>query len=121
MYPLHKSETGIFQELARSCDVKFGQLNYLSISPGSSRGGHYHKRKEEWFCCINGRCNIHLLNINTNSTRDIIIDADAKEFIKIEPFQVHSLTNLNSLEKCEILIVISEEYNEKDPDTYVPI
>jgi UDP-2-acetamido-2,6-beta-L-arabino-hexul-4-ose reductase len=62
MYPIHENETGSFQELARSNDVKFGQLSYLTIAPNCSRGNHYHKRKEEWFCCIHGTCEMKLID-----------------------------------------------------------
>lgn len=119
MYPIHKNETGLFQELARKDDVKFGQLSYLVIKPKCSRGNHYHKRKEEWFCCLHGKCELLLMDINRKSKlREIILDSSSREFIKVNPFENHILTNLDDTNDCEILIIISEEYNENDPDTY---
>jgi UDP-2-acetamido-2,6-beta-L-arabino-hexul-4-ose reductase len=118
MYPIHKNETGLFQELARKDDVKFGQLSYLVIKPKCSRGNHYHKRKEEWFCCLHGKCELLLMDINRKSKREIILDSTTREFIKVNPFENHILTNLDDTKDCEILIIISEEYNENDPDTF---
>ena len=118
MYPIHKNETGLFQELARKDDVNFGQLSYLVIKPNCSRGNHYHKRKEEWFCCLHGRCELLLTDINRKSKRKIILDSSNREFIKVNPFENHILRNLDDTKDCEILIIISEEYNENDPDTF---
>ena len=118
MYPIHKNETGLFQELARKDDVKFGQLSYLVIKPKCSRGNHYHKRKEEWFCCLHGKCELLLTDINRKSKREIILDSSNREFIRVNPFENHILRNLDDKKDCEILIIISEEYNENDPDTF---
>lgn len=118
MYPIHKNDTGLFQELARDKDVKFGQISLLVINSGYSRGGHYHTRKEEWFCCIRGQCRMNLLNIHSMVTKDILLDEVTREFIKVEPFWSHTLTNISDEKACDIIIIISEEYNESDPDTF---
>ncbi|OBZ34824.1 WxcM-like domain-containing protein [Methanohalophilus sp. DAL1] len=118
MYPIHENETGSFQELARSNDVQFGQLSYLKIAPQCSRGNHYHKRKEEWFCCLHGKCEMELTDIRSNSSRSITMNSSKREFVKVNPFENHIITNLDSKTNCELLIIISEEYDESDPDTF---
>lgn len=118
MYPIHNDETGLFQELARIKDVKFGQISLLVINSGCSRGGHYHTRKEEWFCCIRGQCRMNLKNIHSLASKDILLDEATREFIKVEPFWSHTLTNISDENTCDIIIIISEEYNESDPDTF---
>lgn len=118
MYPIHENESGSFQELARSHDLKFGQLSYLIISPNCTRGNHYHTRKEEWFCCIRGRCEIKLTHVKTKSSRSIIINESCKKFIKVNPFENHIVYNPDPIENCELLIIISEEYDEGNPDTF---
>lgn len=119
MYPVHINETGSFQELARSNDVKFGQLSYLIINPLCSRGNHYHKRKEEWFCCLYGSCKMHIFDITTNKKEIFSLDDQRKSFLKIKPFQVHTIKNSDTTKKCELIIINSEEYNEDDSDTFV--
>ena len=74
MYPLNENETGLFQELARKNDVIFGQLSYLVINPKCYRGGHYHKRKEEWFCCLHGSCELTLTDINQKTKRTTVLE-----------------------------------------------
>lgn len=120
MCPVHDNPTGSFQELARKNDVTFGQLSHLSIKPKCSRGNHYHKRKEEWFCCIRGKCEMHLVDVRSNKERMILLDSSHKEFVKVNPFENHIVTNLSEEEDCELLIIISEEYNPDDPDTFKP-
>ncbi len=118
MYPIHENETGLFQELARSKEVKFGQISLLIINSGCSRGGHYHTRKEEWFCCIRGCCRLDLVNVHSKAAKEIILDEFKREFIKVEPFWIHTLTNLSDPRSCDLIIVVSEEFDESDPDTF---
>ena len=119
IYPVHRNETGSFQELARENDVKFGQLSILTIEPGCTRGNHYHERKEEWFCCIHGRCRMDLKNVRNGSERSIIMSENDRTFHKVNPFESHIVTNVDDQE-CELLIIISEEYDPDDPDTFKP-
>jgi len=116
-YPLHNNETGSFQELAHSSDVKFGQLSILTIEPQCKRGGHYHTRKEEWFCCIHGKCKLELVNIKDGTKKVLFLSDAYREYVLIKPYESHTVTNLGSKVECEILIIISEEYNPEDPDT----
>ncbi len=118
MYSAHENETGLFQELARSDDVKFGQISLLIINPGCSRGGHYHSRKEEWFCCIRGCCRMDLMNMHSKARKYIVQDDSKREFIKVEPFWIHTLTNLSNVVTCDLIIIISEKFDVSDPDTF---
>ena len=118
MYPIHENSSGIFQELARKNDVSFGQLNYLVIKPKCSRGDHYHKRKEEWFICLRGRCELDITDIKNKECRKVIMDPSKKEFVKVGPFENHVLKNLSETKNCEVLIIVSEEFNPENPDTH---
>lgn len=118
MYPIHENETGLFQELAHKTDVIFGQISLLVIKPGCYRGNHYHKRKQEWFCCLHGKCSMELKNVQTKRKKRIILDSERRKFIKVNPFEIHILRNLDNSSDCELLIIVSEEYNPDDPDTF---
>ena len=61
---------------------------------------------------------MNLQNIHSMVTKDISLDEATREFIKVEPFWSHTLTNLSDARPCDIIIIISEEYNESDPDTF---
>ncbi len=117
MYPLHENDTGSFQELAHASDVDFGQLSILVIEPGCQRGGHYHTRKKEWFCCIHGKCILEITNVRDYSMRNVVLLESKREFVTIKPYESHLVRNTSEAEKCELLIIVNEEYDEKNPDT----
>lgn len=118
MYNIYIDDRGSFQELARSNDVKFGQLSLLRVNPGCARGGHYHTRKEEWFCCIYGKCEMETTNVKDGTTRVVILDESKREFMLIKPYESHLVRNSSKSEVCELLVIVSEEYNPEDPDTF---
>jgi UDP-2-acetamido-2,6-beta-L-arabino-hexul-4-ose reductase len=116
MYPLHRSDTGSFQELAHASDVEFGQLSMLTIEPGCSRGGHYHTHKREWFCCIHGQCCLIIRNSEGKLIICITLTDSERKFVEVLPKEVHTLRNTSDTE-CELLIICNEKYDPKNPDT----
>ena len=115
---IYIENTGSFQELVHSSDVKFGQLSLLRVNPGCARGGHYHTRKEEWFCCIHGKCEMEMTDVKDGTTRAVILEDSKKEFILIKPYESHLVRNFSKSEVCELLVIVSEEYNPEDTDTF---
>jgi len=116
MYLLHKSDTGSFQELAHATDVEFGQLSLLTIAPRCERGGHYHTRKKEWFCCLHGKCYIVATDVRTGQQRSIVLDDAGREFVIVNPYEAHIVLNPSGVE-CELLVICNEEYDLGNPDT----
>jgi UDP-2-acetamido-2,6-beta-L-arabino-hexul-4-ose reductase len=116
MYPLHKNETGSFQELVHASEVEFGQLSLLTIAPGCERGGHYHTRKREWFCCLHGSCTIVLRSPDGDLIGLVAVDENRREFIQVLPGEVHTVVNSHNVE-CELLIICNEVYDQDDTDT----
>ncbi len=117
-FPLYKDERGSFQELAHSDDVKFGQLSLLAVNPRYTRGGHYHTRKKEWFCCIRGACRMEMVNINDGTKREVILNEENREFVLIKPYESHTVTNPSEFGECVLLVIVSEKYNPNDADTF---
>ena len=118
MYPKHNNKDGSFQELAHASDVKFGQLSYLTVNPQCIRGGHYHTRKEEWFCCVRGKCTMVLADVKTKKKRVVSLNSSKKKFVYVKPYEKHTVLNLGGSEPAELLVIISEEYDESNPDTF---
>jgi len=115
MYLLHQSETGSFQELAHASDVEFGQLSLLTIAPRCQRGGHYHTRKKEWFCCLRGKCYIVCTDVRNGEQKNTILEDTDKKFVLVYPYDAHVVLNPHDQE-CELLVISSEEYDPADPD-----
>jgi len=117
MYPIHNDDRGSFQELARSKDVEFGQLGIIEINPKHTRGGHYHTRKREWFCCIEGKCDLLLINTLNKSRKVLTLNSNRREFELVNQHEMHWLINQNG-ELCKVLSITSEEFNANNADTY---
>jgi UDP-2-acetamido-2,6-beta-L-arabino-hexul-4-ose reductase len=91
----------------------------LKVNPDRIRGGHYHTRKEEWFCCIQGRCVLKMVNVKDGSTRSVVLSESDKEFVLVKPYESHTVENFYEKPKvCELLVIVSEPYNLEDPDTF---
>ena len=58
------------------------------------------------------------MDVGNNKEKRIILESSHKEFVKVHPFENHILTNLGEDEDCELLIIISEEFDPDDADTY---
>ncbi len=116
--PLHKSDTGSFQELDHASNVKFGQLSVLTIAPRCDMGGHYHTHKHEWFCCLRGRCRLLINDIRDGRQETILLRGDRREFVEVKPYENHTVENTSKTDECELLIIVSREYNPADPDTH---
>jgi UDP-2-acetamido-2,6-beta-L-arabino-hexul-4-ose reductase len=113
---VYEDKRGSFQELVHAHEITFGQLGLLKINVGCRRGGHYHKRKEEWFACLHGICRMELANVKTGVQRNIIMGGLNNEFVYVAPFESHTVVNISDSE-CELLVISSETYNDKDSDT----
>ena len=115
-YPLHKNDTGSFQELVHASDVEFGQLSLLTVAPRHTRGGHYHTHKREWFCCLRGECILVLTDTDGRQVDGITLSAKRREFIAVNSYEGHTVLNPSNQE-CELLIISSEEYDPENSDT----
>lgn len=117
IYPLHLNDTGSFQELAHASNgIEFGQLSLLTVAPRRTRGGHYHTHKKEWFCCLRGQCCIVATEVGTGQWRSLVLSADKREFIAINPYEAHTVLN-NSDQECELLVICDKVYDPENPDT----
>ncbi len=119
MFPVHRNETGMYQELARNSSIKFGQLSILGVNPGCTRGGHSHARKQEWFCAIFGTGILKIMDLETKEERIVILDGfKERQFFPVNPNEVHWVINTSPYVDLEVLIIISEEYYDGDADTF---
>jgi len=94
-----------------------GQVSYSTTKPGIMRGNHYHLRKKEFFCVIDGMAKIKQRNIKTNEIDEVDVSGDTPEVVEMKIGWTHNITNIGSKE-MKLLIWISEEYNSEDPDTF---
>ena len=115
---IHKDQRGWLAEILRE-DIlkhKIAQV-YISFSKKSSiRGGHYHKRKIEWFYAISGKAIVFLRKFDETIEETFEISDENQKVIEISPFVYHRLEILT--EEMLLLAGSSEVYNKDDPDTF---
>lgn len=112
---IKSDERGNFVEIFKI--PNFGQVSYSTTKPGIIRGNHYHKRKREIFCVIEGKAKIKQRNIKNNEIEEIIVSGKSLELVEMKLNWTHNIQNIGSTE-MKLLIWTSEIYNPEDPDTF---
>ncbi len=116
-YPVHENPAGSFQELLHEDEAAFGQLSICAIAPRSTRGGHYHRHKEEWFCMVTGEMALDFYNPDGTYRLTQLLSAEHRRFVHVPPPYPHAVRNLGS-ETAEFLLVASEVFDVNNPDTH---
>lgn len=96
---------------------EFGQLFMTVADIDAVKGNHYHTRKHEWFCAIQGEGSIVVENNETGERDEIPIGEKNLVCVAVPPNHTHALKNSGG-KPLLVLIYISEAYNPEDPDTF---
>ncbi|MEK7173348.1 MAG: hypothetical protein AAB740_05265 [Patescibacteria group bacterium] len=94
-----------------------GQISYSTTKPGITRGNHYHTRKQEKFCLIEGQAKICLRNRQTQETKEYLVSGDEPEIIEMIVGWTHNIKNVGEAE-MKLLIFTNEIFDPQDPDTF---
>lgn len=94
-----------------------GQIFYSTTKPGIVRGNHYHTRKKETFCVIEGVAKIRLRNRQSNEIKEYVVSGDSPETIEMTIGWTHNIENIGDKE-MKLLVWANEVFNPEDPDTY---
>lgn len=95
----------------------FGQVSYSTTKPGIIRGNHYHTRKKEIFCVIEGEAKIRQRNRETNEIEKKIVSGNAPELVEIKLNWTHNIQNIGNNE-MKLLIWANEIFDSNNPDTF---
>jgi len=94
-----------------------GQVFYCTTEPGMIRGNHYHLRKTEYFCIIEGKGLIKLKNRETREIKEIMASGKKPEIFEMPVNWTHNIRNTGDSE-MKLLVWVNEIFNPDDPDTY---
>ena len=111
---VHRDERGSFCELIRP-PHPLVQASLVACAPGARRGGHYHRRKREWFCAVHGQAVFELRGVDDGSQRTLMLTGPW--LLDMPPGIWHALSNPDSTELL-LVIFVDEAYDPADPDTY---
>lgn len=95
----------------------FGQVSYSTTKQGVIRGNHYHTRKKEIFCVIEGKAKIRQRNRKTNEIEEIIVSGKSPELVEMKINWTHNIQNIGDKE-MKLLIWINEVFDPNNPDTF---
>lgn len=94
-----------------------GQVFYSTSKPGVTRGNHYHTRKIEKLCVIEGKALIRLRNRETNEIKECLVSGEQPEIVEMPINWTHNIKNIGD-EEMKLVIWVNEVFNPEDPDTY---
>lgn len=100
-------------------DKEFGQIYFVTFDKlGVIRGNHYHKRWREWFGVVSGAVEAHLIDIETNEEKTMILDSSGDEYILLEigPKIAHAFKNITP--NAQLLNYANGEWSESDSIKY---
>ena len=112
---IKRDERGVLVELFKIPSV--GQVFYSTSKPGITRGNHYHLRKMERFCVIEGSAKIRLRNRETGEIKEYLVSGDTPEIIEMPVNWTHNIKNVGD-EEMKLIVWADEVFNSDDPDTY---
>ncbi len=94
-----------------------GQVFYSSTNPGITRGNHYHTRKIERFCVVNGDAIIQLRRLGTDEVIEYEVSGETPVTIDMPVFYTHNITNCGDTTLLT-LFWSNEFFDPEDSDTY---
>lgn len=95
----------------------FGQVFFLVSKVGVVRGNHYHKRKIEKFCVIEGEAKINLRDRQTGELRQYLVSGGRPQVVLIPVNHTHNIENIGNSE-VKLLVWANEVFDPEDADTF---
>ena len=116
-----RDHRGWLAEVLRSSNLpdrkQMSQL-YLTVgNPGKTKGKHYHTRKTEWFCVAAGQAKLYLNDTRTQEEQIIPMGESNMVTVGIPPHVAHAIAS-DGEQPFYLIVVVSEEFNPSDPDTF---
>jgi UDP-2-acetamido-2,6-beta-L-arabino-hexul-4-ose reductase len=105
----------------RLCEVlklaNGGQVFFSTTRPGVTRGNHFHTRKIEWFCVLDGEAAIRLRRVGTEEVHEFRVSGESPRFVSIPVWHAHQIENVG---QRDLLTVFwsNEIFDASDADTH---
>lgn len=110
-----KDERGSLVEIFKIPDV--GQVFYSTSLPGVVRGNHYHTRKREYFCVLEGNARIRMRDRDSGAIKEYNVSGDKPEVVEMIINWTHNIENTGETE-MKLLVWANEIFDPEDPDTF---
>ena len=94
-----------------------GQSFFSLTKPGITRGNHFHTKKLERFCVVQGTGVIKLRRIGTSQIIEYQVSGEEPSTVDMPVWHTHSITNTGSVDMLT-LFWTNEMFDPNNPDTY---
>jgi UDP-2-acetamido-2,6-beta-L-arabino-hexul-4-ose reductase len=111
----YSDSRGKFVEFLKTADS--GQISCITVTPGKTRGGHYHHTKTEKFLVINGSARFRFRHMASGESYEIYTDGEKAEIVETIPGWSHDITNIGT-EEMIVVLWANELFSLIKPDTY---
>ena len=111
--PQYTDERGTFVEMLKTPDC--GQFSFFTVSPGVTRGSHYHHSKTEKFLVVKGLARLRLRQLITNESHEVILSSDKPQVMDTIPGWAHDITNIGDSEAV-VMLWANEVFDRQRPD-----
>ena len=112
----HNDKRGKFFEFFKS--RYSGQVSFLTINPGQTRGFHYHNTKYEKFIVVEGKVTFCYRDFFKKKINKKTLNESTFTNILSIPGYVHYLKN-DTKKISKVILWSNEVYNQLKPDTYL--
>ena len=111
--PQYSDERGVFVEVLKTHDS--GQFSYFTITPGVTRGSHYHHTKTEKFLVVKGIVRMRFRQLVDGDDFEVVVKDDTPQVVDSIPGWVHDITNIGN-EEAIIMLWANEVFDRENPD-----
>jgi UDP-2-acetamido-2,6-beta-L-arabino-hexul-4-ose reductase len=94
-----------------------GQMFFSTTKPGITRGEHYHTRKIERFCVLEGKAEIKIRKLFGKEAKSFLVDGAKPCFVDMPTFYTHNITNVGDTPLLT-LFWANEIFDPNDADTF---
>ncbi|MFH1746088.1 MAG: NAD-dependent epimerase/dehydratase family protein [Planctomycetota bacterium] len=112
---LHADDRGSLFEVVKQEGA--GQVFFSTTRPGITRGNHYHTRKLEKFCVVQGQALIRMRRIGGGHIKEYRVSGDQPAVVEMPIFHTHNITNIGDTDMLT-LFWTNELFDPEDPDTF---
>ncbi len=112
----HLDPRGYFCELIKLQRTE-GQVSFSVSKPKVVRGDHFHTRKIERFCVIEGDARIKIRKVGESEAYTYHVSGEKPSFVDIPVWYAHNIENVGK-KPLVTLFWANEIFNKKNPDTF---
>ncbi|MEO1230602.1 MAG: cupin domain-containing protein [Myxococcota bacterium] len=117
----HQDERGFLLKAVKkeyTHDRPFGEIYFVSASPGTVRANHFHRVATEWFVVVRGQGVLTLADAEEpEKRRQVKMGGDDRVCVRIPPGVAHAIRAVGD-EDMLMMALADKPYDPNDTDTY---